>query len=461
VKKALLAAALLAFAPCVRAEGLAFNAGADLRIRQELFENVPGLPYGGVLFPGVRQPFTNHMRFRPRVWAEIKAGENWRLYTRITDEFRWSPEPYRNAQTFPGELILDNLFIEGKNLFGGLMDTTIGRRDFYELYGLDHIFVDGTPGDGSRTTYGDIVQLHFNLEKTSFLDLFALHNNDRNYLRLGTERSDVFSMSGLGGNTDRLMDDWGAGVIYSNFNGYRTNKDSKDVPVSYQVFLIHKSTEGFHRDNISHPWTLRETLGFKLVPHLNAEWSVPLEAMGQFGTNADSDFLSGWSTYTGVDWKSAREGWKPFSRLGFHTMSGDKNAATQDGGHHAWDPLWARGVNDSESFLYGTHYGQAWWSNMLFLKLTAGVDLGHNHKLSAAMGPMWAAAQDGMGGGSGYFKGFLSQVRYDFPIWSADASKGERFEIFGHLLAEFFNPGDYFETDKPAYFVRWQVDFKF
>ena len=55
----------------------------------------------------------------------------------------------------------------------------------------------------------------------------------------------------------------------------------------------------------------------------------------------------------------------------------------------------------------------------------------------------------------------LSQARYDFPIWLADKSKGERFEVFGHVLAEFFNPGDYYETDKLGFFFRWQVEFKF
>ena len=60
-----------------------------------------------------------------------------------------------------------------------------------------------------------------------------------------------------------------------------------------------------------------------------------------------------------------------------------------------------------------------------------------------------------MGGGEGMFKGFLSQVRYDFPIWLAGKKKGERFEVFGHLLAEFFNPGDYYESEKPGFFFRW------
>ena len=49
----------------------------------------------------------------------------------------------------------------------------------------------------------------------------------------------------------------------------------------------------------------------------------------------------------------------------------------------------------------------------------------------------------------------------DNLVMLADKDKGERFEIFGHVLAEFFNPGDYFETDRPGYFLRWQVELKF
>jgi len=69
--------------------------------------------------------------------------------------------------------------------------------------------------------------------------------------------------------------------------------------------------------------------------------------------------------------------------------------------------------------------------------------------------------KDGMGGNDGMFKGFLSQARYVFPLWLADKSKGERFEVLGHVIGEWFNPGDYFETEKPMFFFRWQVEFKF
>ena len=33
--------------------------------------------------------------------------------------------------------------------------------------------------------------------------------------------------------------------------------------------------------------------------------------------------------------------------------------------------------------------------------------------------------------------------------------------IHVHVYYEFFNPGDYYETDKPSYFLRWQLEFKF
>ena len=33
--------------------------------------------------------------------------------------------------------------------------------------------------------------------------------------------------------------------------------------------------------------------------------------------------------------------------------------------------------------------------------------------------------------------------------------------MYGHLIGEVLNPGDYYDTDKPAYFVRWQIDFTF
>lgn len=448
------------------AAALSADFGADLRIRQEMMDNIPGLPGGGVLQGrSPRSNYKNHMRFRPRLWGELKSetssGVKARLYARLTDEFRWyvkpsSPHPY----SWPDEVILDNLFLELTDLFDGLVDFSVGRQDLLGLYGLNHLFVDGTPGDGSRTTYADMVRLAFKFDEDRRLDFFGLYNFDDNALRWGTDRGKHRSMTGFGGGAEPEMDDWGFGAIYSD-------KLTKDVP--YQLIFAQKHTSKFVRNDAKHPWTQREFFGAKVMPRLDEEWSLQFEAMGQVGRNGEGDTLWGSSGYAGINWKSAEAGIRPFGSFGYHFMSGDKDAATEDGGHGAWDPMWARGVNDSELFLYGTHYGAAWWSNMHYTKLTAGLDFGKYHKLTASCGPLFAAAQDGLGGGGGYFKGFLSQIRYDFPLitnelryqltWGECAEEGT--EIFGHLLAEFFNPGDYFETDKPSWFVRWQVDFKF
>ena len=165
--------ALLAASASVAAyaDGIDYNLGADLRIRHELMDNVPGCPGGGLVNPNARSDFAQHMRFRPRVWGEVsgttESAATWRIYTRLADEFRWCPEPHKHAQTFPGELIIDNLFVEGTGLFDGLLDLRVGRQDLYNYCGLDHIFYDGTPGDGSRTLYTDMAAFKFHVSEVS------------------------------------------------------------------------------------------------------------------------------------------------------------------------------------------------------------------------------------------------------------------------------------------------------
>ncbi len=438
------------------AAAIGFDAGADLRIRQEVLDNVPGLPNGGVLSTKARSGRDNHIRFRPRVWGEMKlTDENigkFRLYLRLTDEFRCYFNQKNHRDTWPGEVVVDNLLLEGKELFDGTFDFVIGRQDIYGLYGLDHIFVDGTPGDGSRTVFADMVRFGIKVSEDSRFDFFGIYNGDDNALRFGTDRSNHRSISGLGGNAELEMDDFGFGVVFGSKAG---------AGLPYQLFLMEKGTRSFHRGGIKHPWTRRTLLGVKTMPELTDELSLQLEAMGQCGENGNDDTLTGYSAYLGVNWRKKSGLVKPFAKLGYHLMSGDSHAAEEDGGHSAWDPMWARGVNDSELFLYGTHYGAAWWSNMHYVKATAGIDLGAHHTITLSTGPLFAEQKDGMGGGDGAFKGLLSQIRYDFPIWTLDKSKGDRFEVFGHILGDFFQPGDYYKTSEFAWFVRWQLEFRF
>ena len=254
------------FSSLILASALAFDAGGDLRIRQELMGNVPGLPNGGVMMPLVRDGYTDHMRFRPRVWGELKLGTEdagtFRLFTRVIDEMRWCVKPSKKQYKFPDEALVDNLFIEGKGLFDGFLDFTVGRQDVYNLYGLDHVFVDGTPGDGSRSVYSDMARMCLHVTETSTLDLFAIYNEDDNALRWGTHRSRHRSLCGFGGGAEPEMDDWGFGAIWGS-------KVGDWLP--YQLFAMQKNVNAFRRGGVKHPRVQRELVGFKLMPQLTDE----------------------------------------------------------------------------------------------------------------------------------------------------------------------------------------------
>lgn len=460
-KSSVFAASALACAALAASAGIEFGAGADLRIRQEMMKNVPGLPGGGLIGNAPHGRYVNNVRFRPRVWGEIKGETEdhakFRLYTRFTDEFRWYINPSApGAYVFPDELILDNLFLEGKGLFDGFLDFAIGRQDLYGLYeGMDLVITDGTPGDGSRTTYGDMVRVGLNFEDDRRLDLFALYNfDDADDLRWGTRRGKHRSLTGLG-RAEPDMDDWGFGAIWSA-------KLAEALP--YKFFVMQKNTASYYRMGSKRPRTQRELVGLSVTPQLDDEWSLQFDGMGQVGVNGDGDTLLGSCAYVGVNWKSSREdGARPYAKLGYLFMSGDKDTAEEDGGHSAWDPMWSRAITHSELMLYGPLYGVAWWSNMHFAKLTLGVDIAKDHSAEASCGPIFCAAQDGLGGGDGDFKGFLARARYSFPIFSAPYSEegGRGFNVLGHFYAEVFNPGDYYSSDKLAWFLRWNVEFRF
>jgi len=89
--------------------------------------------------------------------------------------------------------------------------------------------------------------------------------------------------------------------------------------------------------------------------------------------------------------------------------------------------------------------------------------LGPRHSVILFSGPIWSMANDGVGGGDGAFKGVLSRVRYNFPILlrPKNARGIKRFEVYGNLVCEAFNPGSYYESSKPALYARWQLEFRF
>ena len=471
---AVAAAIVLAATSAVRAETntVEVNAGADLRIRQEIMHNITGLPGApGAMMPRAYKKDVNHIRFRPRVWASA-SWDKFTLYGRLVDEFREHivkngvPRKYR-AYNFPDEVALDNLYLDGSGLFDGFLDFRIGRQDMMEgghsVFGLDRILCDGAPYVGSRSCYADMARFTFHTSEESKLDAFALYDNGRNIYRYGNHNSRGRPMNAIHPGDSPDMDEWGGGLVWHDSLCERT--------FPYKVYVVHKHNEAYYAPGRRRmPDKQLTTVGVDILPEINENLSFELDLADQFGTISDGDRQAGGQmAYAAIDFHKSRaeKGLHPYARLSVYYMSGDKHHGKRGNNDTAWDPLWGRCPQDSELFQYGTLYGLGYWSNMTYPKLTIGMDIGPHHRVSAYSGPIFAAAQDHAGhadgSGESMFKGELSAVRYDFPILLApkNATGLKRFEIFGHVMAELFNPGDYYDSSRPAWFLRWEVMFCF
>jgi len=465
--------AAFAFATAiVRAEtnSVAVDAGADLRVRQEIMHNITGLPgASGAMMPRTYRKDVNHIRFRPRVWASA-SWDKFTLYGRLVNEFREHivkngvPRKYR-AYNFPDELALDDLYLDGSGLFDGFFDFRIGRQDMFEkghsVFGLDRILFDGSPYVGSRSCYADMIKFTFHTTDTSKLDAFALYDNGRNIFRYGNRNSRGRPMNAIHPADSPDMDEWGGGLVWHD------SLCDKSLP--YRVYAIHKRNEDYYTAGRRHmPDKQLTTVGLNVIPEVTDNLSFELDYAEQFGTLGDRQ-AGGRMGYAAVDFHRSRtaQGLRPYTRLSVYYMSGDRHRGGDDDNDTGWDPLWGRWPQDSELFQYGTLYGLGYWSNMTYPKLTLGMDIGPHHRLMAYTGPIFAAAQDHAGhadgSGESMFKGELSVIRYDFPILLApkNARGVDRFEIFGHVMAELFNPGDYYDSSRPAWFLRWELMFVF
>ena len=323
------------------------NAGADVRIREEIMHNVPGLPGApGAMMPRAYKKNLNHLRVRPRVWGQLDY-EEFTLYGRLVNEFREhfienGVKRKRRAYNFPDEVALDSLWIQGMGLFDGFFDFRIGRQDLFErghsVFGLDRMIFDGAPYVGSRSCYADMIKLTFHTTDTSKLDAFAIYDNGRNIYRYGNRNSRGRPMNAIHPGDSPEMDEWGGGLVWHD------SFLEKRIP--YKLYVIHKHNEDYTAFNGRHVRDKQlTTFGVLLKPELTENVSFEFEGAHQFGT-ADSGRKQAGGTmgYTAVDFHKDRAsaGYKPYSRLSAYYLSGDKHRTDADDNDTAWDPLWGR-----------------------------------------------------------------------------------------------------------------------
>jgi hypothetical protein len=424
-----------------RESTLQLDAGADLRIRQEIMDHIPNSvpPFTGD---------TSYFQIRPRFWGEAKY-RNLRLYNRWTDEFWHYTSDDRRVNSWPNELIIDNLYLDVNELFDGWLDLRIGRQDL--IYGKGRVILDGTPYDGSRTIYMDAIKatINFDAEKKNTLDVLAIYNNNHNEAALGGIDGGEKELNTIRPGS-KYLDEWGGGLYFKS-------KELEEFP--FELYWIYKRET---KAKMSNGTTLQgrrfHTFGARLMPKFTETISGELEGAVQSGEKDDGKNTSGYMGYAGLRYDPAVE-WnlKPFVNAGVYYLSGDDSNGDGNG-DSGWNPVWARWPQISELYVLEWHNGAGYWTNLIYPHVEGGFNISQQHKLFASIGSMHTDDADGLGGDTGSHYGWLATICYDFPLLTNIFDREDkRGNLLGRLQAEMLEPGDYYDSSSTMYFLRWQI----
>lgn len=437
--------------------------GADERIRQEFFDNIPskfdppGYARGGE---------NNYFRYRTRVWSEWDPAEEWTFRIRLTNEIRtWmepdmSSRPERSTYEYPDELVFDNLYLEGRNLLDGALDLRVGRQDL--IYGNKKVIFDGTPGDGSRTIYFNAVKAVWRINQQNTLDWFITSNrSDDDLVMNSTERD-------LNGYSKSIE-----GVTESGTALYWKNNAIEQFPV--EVYLIYKKESEYDErtstDSLTYPWQELDlsrhiitnphldlyTFGTRWMPVWNESLKGNFELAFQCGDRGDEN-VKGWMIDASVkhDFFSDTV-YKPSVEYGIYSLSGDNSDSDKD---ESWNPLWSRAPQISELYVfsYDSEQSGARWSNLFasHIDLIAS-NIFFNAKTTLAFYFLQALEDDGAGDGKN--RGLLYIFKNEFIL--AENTLTEKDKFSGVLWIEVLDPGDYHKREDTAAFIRGELMYSF
>jgi len=408
--------------------------GGDIRIRQVHFDNIPPRP-------------ENHFfRFRTRLWGAAHFGEDVCVHARIVNEFRDYRDPDTDAWEFPDEGIVDNLFVEVRDVIDDLLDLRIGRQDL--VYGRGRVLLDGTPLDGSRTIYCDAVKATFKGIESTTVDLLGIYNEADAELLIDSQDRNLTGLA-----------PWNEEYAESGGGMYVKNDAMADLP--FEAYYFYKNEEAHLNDlRSTNPVEVAEadvhTVGVRLMPALADGVKGNLEAAYQMGEQGDVD-LEGMMVDAAVSWMvPVMEDMKPCLGAGVYYLSGDDPDTADNEG---WNPLWARWPQYSELYVYAwdAEGGAGRWSNIMMPHADLSLAPAKAVKANLLVGQMYAAEGDGPGGGDE--RGLLVTLRTDFTLGQDLLLKKDK--LFGHLLAEIVDPGDFHADDELMHFLRWELSYAF
>lgn len=444
-----------------------FDGGFDLRLRQEIWDNVVDLGTLGNLVTSNASGFNDRdfFRFRTRLWGEMDVNKDFSAYLRIANEWKYYLGPYElNSQNLQeDELVVDNLYFKSDKIYGSPFSLKVGRQDFLgaDMYGEGFLLMDGTPGDGSRTFYFNAARLRANISQYT-------DNNTVDFVFIDDPRTDTFFPS------------WHTAVGPSTF--YVDNKQI--LTASHEQALMVYSRNKFADTLNLEPYYIykkENPVGTTPGDHLSTfgargtaslgGWNFGGEFAHQFGdfNNGQPRQGNGGYAFFGRNYDDLT--FKPGFEFRYVYLSGNENAKNPDKNatDTTWDPLFSRNPYWNELFIYTlipetSKYNSlavpGYWSNLKLLMVKFKFDFTPKTNLVMTYQHLWAAEPTNITGpfapmfsNSGTDRGHLPTA-----ILSQKIAKN----LDGFLQLEYFVPGNFYaDTARNATFFRWQLRYTF
>jgi hypothetical protein len=392
--------------------------GGDFRYRDE-YLNSAGLNNHSPA-KGTKGDETNWQRMRARMWATVTPVKDVDFNIRFEWEGRHWSAPDGTPTYAQEQVVIDSANIVLRNLFGQPLTLTLGRQDI--ILGDGWLVLDGTPLDGSKTIFFDAARATY--------DIKAINTTaDLIFIRQNAQGDALFEPIVDFEQNNMEQDETGFILWVTNrslknteINGYYIYKDNERVAANGDKGHIH-------------------TLGARIAQQIDEHWKYRAEGATEFGTRNDQSLRAfGFNsrlTYMFND-KLANQ-----ARVSYEVLSGDEPGTK--GLNEAWVPLWGRWPQWSELYVYTVAFTKEQrvaeitnlqrlafgWSCKPCPKMDVAVDY---HLLFANQN-----TQAGMTGFSndGAFRGQLltALAQYQFTR-----------HLKGHLLTEFFWPGNFYAS---------------
>lgn len=433
--------------------------GLDHRFRIEAGENWDTL--------NDDSPFGRHKweyeRYRTRWWTKLVLSDDISINTRLAWEFRTYEFPH--AEPLAGldyekydrnivwdEALFDWMNVNLRNVAGMPLTATIGRQDI--IMGVGWLVLDGTPLDGSRTIYFDAARATYDwADASSKIDLIYINQS---------------------AESDRWLEpinDQDRAVTEQDENGailYLTNTSLK--PIQLEGFFIYRNDNPIDRPvtNIPNAWSRKAeiyTFGGAISGTQGDHWKYRAEGAIQTGEKSlptgdlsigDMRDLEAYGALTNLEylWKDSRQN---ATHIGYEYASGDDPGSSDN---EQFDLLWGEWPRWSELLIYTTAYETtpAELSNLHRANIGHRFNLNKQWTITADYHALWA---DDRGTSTRYV--ISDDHKFRGNLFTAWAKFKFSDQLIGHLLGEYFIPGDYFEapTNDDAFFLRFNVEYTF